>query len=344
MTRICKNIITSIALLLTLLPATMIAGNTTVTAKIDSVAILMGKQTRLHYQIVQDKGVEGTFVSDNPQLAGPNVEIIGEPHNDTTDLGNNRIQIDRTLIVQSFDSGIWEIPAAKYMVGRDTIFSNALNLKVVPVNVDSMTIVHGYKGTADVPFNLFDYLPDFIYYYWWILVLVLALAAVGYYLYQRHKNGKPMLKSQKKEIPPFDEAIEALNSLKAAKLWQNGQEKEYFTRLTDILRRYIDRRFGINAVEMTSSQIIDTLRRNEETKAVNEQLKLILEVADFVKFANMRPLPDDSEAAWNRAQYFVNETKPVEVVADEQQAEGNGEAAKAEATAQQAKNQTNATK
>ena len=122
MTRICKNIITSIALLLTLLPATMIAGNTTVTAKIDSVAILMGKQTRLHYQIVQDKGVEGTFVSDNPQLAGPNVEIIGEPHNDTTDLGNNRIQIDRTLIVQSFDSGIWEIPAAKYMVGRDTIF------------------------------------------------------------------------------------------------------------------------------------------------------------------------------------------------------------------------------
>ena len=107
MTRICKNIITSIALLLTLLPATMIAGNTTVTAKIDSVAILMGKQTRLHYQIVQDKGVEGTFVSDNPQLAGPNVEIIGEPHNDTTDLGNNRIQIDRTLIVQSFDSGIW---------------------------------------------------------------------------------------------------------------------------------------------------------------------------------------------------------------------------------------------
>lgn len=195
-----------------------------------------------------------------------------------------------------------------------------------------------------MPFNLFDYLPDFIYYYWWIFVLVLALAAVGYYLYQRHKNGKPMLKSQKKEIPPFDEAIEALNSLKAAKLWQNGQEKEYFTRLTDILRRYIDRRFGINAVEMTSSQIIDTLRRNEETKAVNEQLKLILEVADFVKFANMRPLPDDSEAAWNRAQYFVNETKPVEVVADEQQAEGNGEAAKAEATAQQAKNQTNATK
>ena len=176
------------------------------------------------------------------------------------------------------------------------------------------------------------------------MVLVLALAAVGYYLYQRHKNGKPMLKSQKKEIPPFDEAIEALNSLKAAKLWQNGQEKEYFTRLTDILRRYIDRRFGINAVEMTSSQIIDTLRRNEETKAVNEQLKLILEVADFVKFANMRPLPDDSEAAWNRAQYFVNETKPVEVVADEQQAEGNGEAAKSEATAQQAKNQTNATK
>ena len=81
--------------------------------------------------------------------------------------------------------------------------------------------------------------------------------------------------------------------------------------MTDILRVYIDRRFHINAVEMTSSQIIDTLKKNEETKAVNEQLEMILEIADIVKFANARPLADDNEVAYQRAVNFVEATRPV---------------------------------
>ncbi len=73
---------------------------------------------------------------------------------------------------------------------------------------------------------------------------------------------------------------------------------------------------------MTSSQIIDVLRKNEETMPVNEQLSKILEMADFVKFAKMRPLPEDNEVAYQRALNFVNETKPVEVVPEEESAEG----------------------
>ena len=64
----------------------------------------------------------------------------------------------------------------------------------------------------------------------------------------------------------------------------------------------------INAMEMTSSQIIETLHRNEETKAVNRQLRDILEMADFVKFAKMRPLPDDNEQVMRYAETFVEET------------------------------------
>ena len=111
-----------------------------------------------------------------------------------------------------------------------------------------------------------------------------------------------------------------LQNLKAAQLWQRGQEKEYFTGLTDILRVYIDRRFGINAVEMTSTQIVATLKERGETRAVNEQLTMILEMADIVKFAAVRPLADDNELAYQRAVNFVEETKPV-VEAPEQQKE-----------------------
>lgn len=113
-------------------------------------------------------------------------------------------------------------------------------------------------------------------------------------------------------VPPYDRAIQALHELKDSKLWQQGQEKAYYTTLTEILREYIDERFHINAMEMTSSQIIETLHRNEEIKAVNRQLRDILEMADFVKFAKMRPLPDDNEQVMRYAETFVEETKPEE--------------------------------
>lgn len=293
--------------------------NVTFNASIDSLVILMGKQTVLHYQIIQDKGVDGIIEINNPRELAPHVEIALIKDNDTTDLKNDREEIHKSLIIQAFDSGIWEIPAAKYIIGKDTVFSNELALKVIPVDVDSLATIHGFKDKEGVPFNPFDFIPDFIYYYWkYILLVILLIIAGCCYYFTRRKPDETEVLSEIPLLPPYEEAIEALGALKAAKLWQAGQDKEYYTRLTDILRRYIDRRFGINAVEMTTTQIIDTLKRNEETRAVNQQMKQILEIADFVKFANMRPLPDDNEASWNRAEKFVNDTKPEpEVVADE---------------------------
>ena len=123
-------------------------------------------------------------------------------------------------------------------------------------------------------------------------------------------QGKNPLKRVKKRLPPYEEAVERLHMLKGMQLWQNGREKDYYTGLTDILREYIDRRFGVNAVEMTSSEIIDALKHNRETQLVNDQLSEILAVADFVKFASQRPLADDNERSFQRAVNFVNATKP----------------------------------
>ena len=102
-----------------------------------------------------------------------------------------------------------------------------------------------------------------------------------------------------------------LEQLKQKQLWQAGQDKAYFTELTDILRVYIDRRFGINAVEMTSSEIMEALKHNSETRLVNENLNEILRIADFVKFANQRPLADDNELSFRYAMNFIDATKPL---------------------------------
>lgn len=282
-----------------------------VTAKMDSTYLLMGKKTVIHIELTQDKGEVGYFVGENSDRLTDFVEVSSRSEADTVDIGSNRIQINRDLIIQSFDSGLYVIPEQQFVMGVDTFRSNPLTLKVIPVIVDSMMTVHDFKPVEGVPFRLLDFLPSFIADYWWIYLLVLILIGGVIFVYLKWlRNGRVPLLPKKKPIPPFEEAMERLEALKQKKLWQAGQDKEYYTELTDILRVYIFRRFGINAVEMTSSQIISTLRRNEETRAVNEQLNMILEVADFVKFAKMRPLPDDNERSMNRAVNFVNETKP----------------------------------
>lgn len=301
-----------------LAPSTIVAGPTVVDTKLDSTVLLMGKQTALHIEISQDKGVVGAFVNENTDTLNRFVEIIHRLKADTADIGNNRIQIKCDWILQSFDSGVYVLPPLQYVVGKDTFESEQLSLKVLPVNVDTLTNVHDYKNVEGVPFHLLDFLPDFIADYWWVYLLIAAIVVVGLLVYFKWiKKGRIPLVPQKKIIPPYEEAMQRLEELKGRKLWQAGQEKEYYTILTDILRNYIDRRFSINAMEMTSSQILSILRKNEETKAVNEQLGKILEMADFVKFAKVRPLPDDNEVAYQRAVAFVEETKPEEKPAEE---------------------------
>ena len=283
-------------ILLTLVAVVIVkAAPVTVTAKLDSAFLLMGKTTALHLEVVQDKGVRGFFPVDHADTLSAMVEIAEQPKADTVDLGNNRIQINRDLILQSFDSGLYAVGPIAYIVDKDTFFTKQLSLKVLPVRVDSLQDIHDLKPVEEVPFKFFDWVPDLIADYWWAWLLALLLIGGGlYYYFHWYRKGVNPLKPERKRLPAYEEAMINLKSLKQRQLWQNGQEKEYFTGLTDILRVYIDRRFHVNAVEMTSTQIIETLKQNDETRAVNEQLSMILEIADFVKFAGARPLADDN--------------------------------------------------
>ena len=98
-------------------------------------------------------------------------------------------------------------------------------------------------------------------------------------------------------------------NLKNVKLWQQGLNKEYYTALTETVRRYIVDRFGVNAMELTSAEILDSLRKDEEVASVYDRLKQILLLADFVKFAKIHPLPDENDLSLTNAYSFVNETK-----------------------------------
>ncbi len=299
------------AMMLLALPA--VAGNTTISAKLDSTHVLMGKTIGLHISVVQDREVNGLMLNLVADTLNAKVEIADKGKADTTALDNNRLQINRDITLQAFDPGTYQLPAILYVVGGDTLRSKeTLTLTVDSIKVDPQGKIKDFKPVAEVPFKLLDWVPDFISDYWWAWLAGLLLLAFGLYAYFKwYKKGINPLKPVKKRLPPYEEAMQALSNLKSRNLWQNGQEKEYYTALTDILRVYIDRRFGINAVEMTSTQIMDKIRQNEDAHIAKEQLNNVLEIADFVKFANMHTLADDNEIAFQRAVNFVEQTKPL---------------------------------
>lgn len=287
------------------------APSVSVTSSLDSAYILMGKQTAMHLQVVQDAGVPGEWIETEARNLTPEVYVIKATEADTTDLGNNRLQIERDLIIQAFDSGLYTLPPLNYVVSSDTFKTSPLALKVIPVDIDTMTSIHGYAGTVSIPRKFWDYFPDFIadYWIWYVIALVIA-GGITAYLLLRKKNIKAVFTPAEKPIPPYEAAMAQLERLRLRKLCERGQEKEFYTELTDILRVYLQRRFGINAMEMTTTQIKRAVRDNDTTRNSTERMARILEMADFVKFAKVRPLPEDNTSSFNSAVAFIEDTRP----------------------------------
>ena len=293
-----------------------IMANVNISATLDSAVLLMGKQTTIHLEIVQDISQNGYLLneplkSDSISYITEGIEFNGIIRNDTANIDNLRKQINRDYLIQSFDSGLYTIPPFKYVIGVDTFKTTPLTLKVVPFNVDSIyETITDYSPIEDINRKWYDFIPDSITDNWIIilvcLIIILGTIAIIYLL----KNKKSIFVQPKIIIPPYDLALQRLNNLKSQKLCENGQEREYYTIITEILREYLAGRFEIYAMEMTSTQILDSLNKNDETRISKKHMHLILEMADFVKFAKVRPLPDDNIKTYHAALQFIEETKP----------------------------------
>ncbi len=270
----------------------------------------MGKTTPLHVEVVNDVSAKGLILIPKDSVCDK-VEILQVLNADTTEVGSGRQEVKLDIILQSFDSGMYRINPIKYVEGNETILSNQPVLKVLPVSVDTLQTIHDYADVADIDRSFIDYLPDFVVDYGlWILAIIIALGVTAYVIYFVTKKKNPFAPAPQKPIPPYEKALQELAQLRAEKLCEQGKERDFYTRLTDILRVYLHGRFGINAMEMTSTQIRHTLQANEETRLSKKNMEQVLETADFVKFAKVRPLPDDNVKAFNSAMQFIEDTKP----------------------------------
>jgi len=306
------------------------AQQTVVKATIDSTAIMIGEQTMIRLEVAGDKSKLFQLpVYSTLDTIITGIEVLEMFKPDTTDLGNERIRINQNYMVTSFDSALYLIPEFRVISGDDTTYSNTLGLKVSSMEVDTITAKFiPIKEVISPKFVISDWLPDTVtdYWYWWLAGIV-VLAAVAFVLYRLYLR-KSLIPFQKEEpnLPPHVKAINGLDAVKAEKLWQQGRIKEYHSMLTEILRIYIEERFNTPAMEMTSGEILANIRRISETDSVIENLKQILQLADFVKFAKYHPLPDENELSLMNSYLFVNQTKEEEkIVIPEESVEMNNE-------------------
>lgn len=287
-----------------------------VTASLDSASIMMGRIDTLRLIVERDASQQGAFPILNNvgskgiiTLFGDTVEL-GMPRMDTVSQSGGRITERVVVPVQVFDSGFYKLPAFVYLTASDSVASNQVELTVVPVKVGENDAISDYKDITDPSdASFWDWMPDWLFDLWWLwLLLIVATVASIYFAKKYRSTGKFITLPEKPQPKSWEVALERLEKLKAKNLWENGLEKEYFTQLTDILRDYLYDRFGINAMEMTSRQIMQTLADQTDVKEKRGYVRKILDVADFVKFAKVRPLPEDNVAAFDNAVNFVKET------------------------------------
>lgn len=290
---------------------------TTVSATMDSTILLVGEQTRLTFTVAQmrDRQVCAPVFSDTI-VSG--LEIVERLPLDTQLADDGLLLVSQSYVLTSFDSALYFIDAQPFVDGADTLYSNPLSLKVVSIPVD--TAQHAIADIKSV------YAPPFDWPLFWLIVLitlgVVALAVIGFFVYRyvkRHAAPSAEVAEPQDLRPAHEIALERLDVIKAEKLWQQNRAKEYHTQLTDVVRDYIARRFGICAVEQTSAEILAGIQPAlSGQKTVYADLKTLLTTSDLVKFAKYKPLVSEDEKSLALAYQFVEATKEVAPDADTQ--------------------------
>ncbi len=281
--------------------------NVSVEARIDSVAIMIGQQVGMTITVVSPQGNAVQMPAMQPQqFITPGVEIVDVAKDDTSEVSEGR-KITRRVLLTSFDENAYKIPSQIIKVEGKVYKTNPLALKVITMDVDTLHLNQFFppKDVQDNPFMWSEWSPLF-----WLSVILLVLIAIGVYLYLRYKQNKPIISRIQiiRHIPAHQKALSAIDKIKQSKIQNSENPKEYYTQLTDTLRKYIEERFGFSAMEMTSAEIISRLRNTGDPVMISE-LRELFNTADLVKFAKHSTLLNENDLNLVNAVNFIDQTK-----------------------------------
>lgn len=277
-------------------------------ATVDTTAALLGQPVRLVLQLSQPANLTINWPLFIDSLGG--MEIWKYDPVDTVRVDDASVLLrSQTFYLTSYDSGSFTIPSLGFPyvpgAGRQevTAATDPLTITFVPVPVDTTLEIRDIRNVEAAPFD-----------YRIILYLLLAwhaiLLVVGLLVWAlRRKSGE--VQEPAVEVEPVVAhlaALEALRLLEEERVWQEGKVKEYYTRLTDILREYMERRWQFSTLELTSDEILSHAAIRNLPVSQQEQLERVLRLSDLVKFARWQAISSENEWALQQAVKFVHDT------------------------------------
>lgn len=310
--KVLQNLLIVIVFILAVMQKTQ-AQQTKAVARIDSASILIGDQVNLILEIEHLKDAKVGFPA-LPDSFG-RIEVLKKLKTDTIEMGDKAWQKQvLKYTITCFDSGNYAIEPQWFTVTAngltDSVATNPVFLQVHTMQIDTTKGLTDIKMPYAAPVTLKEVTP-------YILGVMLAGAILFLLLYslKRRKKNQPLFKfPEKPKEPAHVVALRELDRIRNEKLWQQDKTKQYYSEVTDVIRNYIENRFEIRAMEQTTEEILYSFRLRKDL--LNEKtlsnLSQILTLADFVKFAKYKPLPDDDNLTLVNSYFFVNETKKEE--------------------------------
>jgi len=283
-----------------------------VAAAVDSTNMLIGDQLKLHITASLPTGTRIEQLDLTPFKSEEEMEVVEEGAWDTVQQ-NGMLHLQKDLTFTIFDTGYYwipELPLTYLQNGVSSIASTQripISVGTVQLVADSMQVeLAPIKGIIKEQANWQDYLP-------YILGLLGLAAIIGiFYFMNKRKDKETAPPPPEIIIPAHEVALTALTQLKSEQLWQKGDIKTYQSKLTYIIREYLENRYEIPALESTTDEIQRSLKKVDFDTSWKEKLSNILQVADLVKFAKAEPPADFHERVWEEAENFVRATKKVE--------------------------------
>jgi hypothetical protein len=259
---------------------------------IQKTEALIGDQLELTLQINTPSGTTWVNTEAVPADTVAAIDVVRTGEAQQSNSGSYT-QFLKTWTIAVFDTGLIRIPPMPVVLqnalGTDTQYTNDIPLMISGV-ADSLGLAP-IKPIIREPAKLSDYL---VYVVIGGVLLLLVILAV---IYRRRRPKKKEIIEIRDEKPPYVIALEELDALEREKLWQQGLIKEYHSRMNHIMRTYLERRYGIPALESTSSEIMGQLRKNDLSEDLLQQVREVMEVEDLIKFAKAEP-PIDIHAQY----------------------------------------------
>jgi hypothetical protein len=287
-----------------------------VTSAFDSSRIYIGDQT--NFTVTIDKPVSYFLtVQIFKDSLQKNIEILKGPSVDTSILKDGRLRIRQKYLVTSFDSGYYQVPPVyaemKGANGIKRFYSDYSQLEVMRVKItppDTTLKIFDIIKPYRAPLTVGEVLP-------WIMLFMVLSGAVWYFVriikkIRKKKTGEVV---ELPKDPAHVIAFRQLERLKAEKLWQHGDIKGYYTRLTEIVRFYLENRYKVYSMELTTIETLAELKKTGFSEDESfRKLRTVLTGADLVKFAKFNPEPSENELQFNFAWEFVDATKLIPVI------------------------------